>query len=99
MKPDRINKRRLGKRKRTMNFGTWNIKGLRTKQKEVIDEVKRFQMDIVALTETKKKGKGSELIDEYIHLYSGVNKGSRAKAGVFYLSRKTCLKTSNIGRQ
>jgi len=92
LKPDRINKRRLGKRKRTMNFGTWNIKGLRTKQKEVIDEVKRFQMDIVALTETKKKGKGSELIDEYIHLYSGVNKGSRAKAGVSLLIKKNLSK-------
>lgn len=65
-----------------MNIGTWNVKGLRTKQKEVIDELMRLKMDIAVLTETKKKGKGSERIGEYTHLYSGVNMGDRAKAGV-----------------
>ena len=69
-------------------MGTWNIKGLRTKQKEVVDELKRFQMDIVALAETKRKGRGSEQIDDYVHLYSGVDKANRAKAGISLLIRK-----------
>lgn len=39
-------------------------------------------MDIVALTETKKKGTGNELRGDYILFYSGVSKAKRAKAGV-----------------
>jgi hypothetical protein len=39
-------------------------------------------MDIAVLSETKNKGKGEELLRNYIHLWSGVPKSSRAKAGV-----------------
>nr|CAH7729527.1 unnamed protein product [Callosobruchus chinensis] len=80
--PDGSNLRRQRKRKRLMNIGTWNVKSMSTKQSELISEIKRYQMDIVAVTETKKKGNGSEQIEDYIHLYSGVDKICRARAGV-----------------
>ena len=41
-----------------------------------------MKMDVVDLTETKKKGTGSEALGNYIHLFSGVNKYERAKRGV-----------------
>lgn len=65
-----------------MRLATWNIQGLRTKQTEVFQELKRHKIDICILSETKKKGKGSEEIGDYIHLYSGVDKSARAKRGV-----------------
>ncbi|XP_044745075.1 craniofacial development protein 2-like [Coccinella septempunctata] len=42
-------------------------------------------MDIIVLSETKKKGIGSEGLREYIHFFSGVGKDQRAKAGVSIL--------------
>ena len=33
-----------------------------------------MKMDVVVLTETKKKGTGSEAQGNYIHLFSGVKK-------------------------
>jgi len=41
-----------------------------------------MKMDMVILTETKKKGTGSEILGNYIHLFSGVKKFERAKRGV-----------------
>lgn len=65
-----------------MNFGTWNIQGLNTKSEEVFRELNKLKMDIVVLSETKKKGQGSEMKGNYIHIYSGVDKSKRAKSGV-----------------
>ncbi|KAJ4439889.1 hypothetical protein ANN_08018 [Periplaneta americana] len=45
-------------------------------------------MDIVVLTETKKKGQGQEVIGDYIHIWTGVDKTSRAKSGVSVLIKK-----------
>ncbi|XP_030757794.1 craniofacial development protein 2-like [Sitophilus oryzae] len=59
--------------KRTLRIGTWNIQGIATKR-EVFKEMERYDMDIIALTETKKKGKGTEEKDGYVHIYSGVPK-------------------------
>lgn len=41
-----------------------------------------MNVDVAVLTEVKKKGSGTEEIDGYIHVYSGVQKDMRAKAGV-----------------
>lgn len=76
------NKRRRTLRKRTMRLATWNIQGLRTKQLEVFQELKQYKIDICVFTETKKKGRGSEEIEEYMHFYSGVEKSMRARRGV-----------------
>ncbi|KAF2894991.1 hypothetical protein ILUMI_11183 [Ignelater luminosus] len=82
------NRRQLCKRKRTMNISTWNVKNLSTKQNKLLNEIKRFDMDIVAVTETKKKGKGSEHMHDYIHLYSDVDKASKAMAGISIFIKK-----------
>jgi len=58
-KADRDRRPKL--RKRTLKFGTWNVQGCRNKMEEIIREISTMKMDVVVLTETKKKGAGSEL--------------------------------------
>jgi len=47
-----------------------------------------MKMDVVVLTETKKKGKGSETLGNYIHVLIGVKKYEWAKRGVSILINK-----------
>jgi len=47
-----------------------------------------MKMDVVVLTETKKKRAGSELLGNYIHILSEVKKYERAKRGVSVLINK-----------
>jgi exonuclease III len=68
-----------------MKLGTWNVQGCRNKMEEILSEINEMKMDVVVLTETKKKGTGSETLENYIHLFSGVKKYERAKRGVSVL--------------
>ncbi|XP_060528331.1 craniofacial development protein 2-like [Cylas formicarius] len=45
------------------------------------------------MSETKKKGHGTEDIDGHLHMWSGINKENRAKAGVSVLINKKWKKT------
>lgn len=71
-----------------MNIGTWNIQGIAGKIELIAKEAKNLNMEIIALTETKKKGSGTDIIGDYIHIYSGVPKDHRAKRGVSLLINK-----------
>ena len=71
-----------------MNIGTWNVQGIATKSEEVYKEIERSNMDIIALTETKRKGKGTEERNQYIYIYSGVPKEERASSGVILAIKK-----------
>lgn len=75
-----------------MICGTWNVQGSRGKMPEIISEIDKLKIDIITLTETKRKGNGSEMIGNYIHLFSGVPKDSRAKRGVSILINKRLKK-------
>ena len=46
-----------------------------------------MKMDVVDLTETKKKGTGSEALGNYIHLFSGVKKKTQFFSTCFYVFR------------
>jgi exonuclease III len=88
-KPRKVDGDRRPKlRKKTLKFGTWNAQGCKNKMKEIIREVSTMKMDVVVLTETKKKEAGSETLGNYIHLFSGVKKYERAKRGVSVLINK-----------
>ena len=65
-----------------MNIGTWNVQGIFNKMDDVISSLAQQQVDIAFLSETKRKGQGNENRNNYVHFWSGVNKGKRAKAGV-----------------
>jgi hypothetical protein len=45
-----------------MKFGAWNGRGCRNKMEEIIREINIMKMDVVVLTETKKKGTRSETL-------------------------------------
>ena len=46
---------------------------------EIRREINVMNMDVIVLTETKKKGTGNETLGDYIYLFSGVKKKERAK--------------------
>ena len=50
------------------------MQGLANKIGTISSELEKYQMDIVVLTETKKKGCGEEILGKYTHLWSGVDK-------------------------
>jgi hypothetical protein len=75
-------------RKRTLNFGTWNTQSLSRKLMEVTSELKNQGIDVAVVTETKKKGEGSENLGHYDHFYSGVTKDKRAQQGISIFIRK-----------
>lgn len=68
-----------------MRFATWNIKSLNGREQETLQELKDHNIDICALQETKKKGKGQIQYQDYILVYSGVDRHERAKEGVALL--------------
>ena len=79
--------------KRTLIFGTWNVQGISNKLTEVVSEIEKNQIDIAVVTETKKKGHGSENLGCYDMFYSGVSKDQRAQQGVAILVRKGLRKS------
>ncbi|XP_044753786.1 craniofacial development protein 2-like [Coccinella septempunctata] len=79
-----------------MSFGTWNVQGIRGKLEIVVKEIEDLKLDIITITETKKKGSGSEKVGEYVHLFSGVPKHERAKRGVSILIKNN-LKSKITG--
>ena len=48
----------------------------------------KLKMDVIGLTETKRKGTGSEIVGGYVYLYSGVSKDRRTERGVSILIKK-----------
>jgi hypothetical protein len=66
-------------------MATWMVQGCRSKIQEIVKEMERLGIDIASITETKKKGSGSEIIGNYLHFYSGVPEEIGAKGGVSLL--------------
>ena len=68
---------------RTTKIGTWNLRSIKGKELELLGEIKKYNINILGITETKKKGQGHEdlgLGHKLIH--SGVEFKDRAQAGV-----------------
>jgi exonuclease III len=76
-----------GQRLRKIKVATWNIRGI-TGKKDLQTELQKRKIDIAVITETKKKNKGSEDIDKYIMIYSGVPDNKWAVSRVAILIRK-----------
>ena len=65
-----------------------NVQGIRNKTGEIIKGLEELKQDITISTETKKRGNGVEILGPYLHFYSGVLKGKRAKRGMSILVKK-----------
>ncbi|XP_030763520.1 craniofacial development protein 2-like [Sitophilus oryzae] len=76
-----------------LTFGTWNIRSINDKEGELIKEFENIDLDILAITETKKKGKQTvELQNGHIMILSGVQNEKRAQAGVGCIIKSTLAK-------
>ena len=51
----------------------------------LVNEVKNYKIDILGITETKKKGQGTDNLGSHTLVFSGVNRNERARAGVALL--------------
>lgn len=60
----------------------WNIRSWNGKEQEILLEMKEHNIDICALSETKRRGKGYATYPRYIFKYSGSEKHKRASAGI-----------------
>lgn len=74
------------------NLATWNVRGLNKKDEELVEELKKRQIDIAVISETKKKGRGSTEMGDYHMIYSGVEKTERAKSGIAILIKQNWRK-------
>lgn len=61
---------------------TWNIRGRRGKEQELVQEFENAKLDVLAICETKKEGKGElETDGRHLMIFSGVEQVSRDKKG------------------
>lgn len=76
--------------KANWKIATWNVRGLGGKEQELIENLENTNIEIVAITETKKKGKGNQILQNGdLLVYSGVEEKERAKAGVACLIKQS----------
>jgi len=61
-KTDGLSNKRHKARKRLIDYGAWNVQGIRGKLEEITLELGKLKMDVIGLTETKRKGTGSEIV-------------------------------------
>lgn len=80
-----------------MRFGTWNIKTIMGKEPEIVNEMRDRKLELLGLSEVRKKGSGTKIIEGgYTLRYSGVVIDRRAKEGVGVVTSPECeSKVSN----
>ena len=64
-----------------LTIGAWNVRTMRGKDWELIEEMKKYDLSVLGISETKWKGSDAKDIKDFYAIYSGVNEG-RARAGV-----------------
>ena len=68
-------------------LGNWNMLTLTGKELELVKGAKRYYLDIVEVSSTKRRGSGTvELDDEWKLFHSGANPSMSAQAGVGILT-------------
>ena len=81
----------LGRTNR-MNLATWNVRRLSHEEYELLNELKKPNIDTAVITETKNKLKGTKDLSKYFLLYSGVPQNKRALSGVVILIKQNWKK-------
>ena len=72
------------------------MRSMNVKDRELIEEMRKYDLRILGVSKTKWKGSGASDIEDYYTIYSGVSEG-RARAGVaVVLSQglRRCVKSS-----
>ena len=69
-------------------LGNWNILTLTGKELELVEEVKRYHLDIIGVSSTKRRGSGIVDLDGGWKLFcSGADPSMSAQAGMGILTR------------
>jgi hypothetical protein len=66
----------------TLKVTNWNVRGIGAKETELDKECKEKKINSAVITETKKKLKGREDLENYVMIYSGVEQKKRVSYGV-----------------
>ena len=70
-----------------LSVGNWNVRTLTGKEQELVEEAKRYHLDIVGISSTKRRGSGTvEMGGGWKLFYSGVDPTMSAQAGVGILT-------------
>lgn len=71
----------------------WNIRSIKGKEHELVEEFEKANLDFLAITETKKKGQGMiKLGKGHALFYKGVTAEQRAAEGVGCLIKNQQVK-------
>ncbi|XP_072389250.1 uncharacterized protein [Diabrotica undecimpunctata] len=72
-------------------LAAWNVRGFNGKEVELAEEFVKNQIDVLGITDTKKKGKCTQFLENrHFLITNGVSQSERAKEGV------GCLINSNL---
>jgi exonuclease III len=88
-----MEKRNKWKKINILNFTTWNVQGISYKEDQLDDILAKKSIKIAAISESKRKLKGSKEKNNYIQIYSGVIVTERAHSSVMLMVHKS-LKSS-----
>ena len=70
------------KKRSEIRIGTWNVRGIQGKEKELEDEFMKYNLKVLGITETKKKGQSFYITNRNnVYICSGIEESSRAAAG------------------
>ena len=72
------------------------MRAINGKEIELVSEVRKYKVDILGVTETKKKGQGVDNLGSHTLIYSGVNTNERARAGVALLLTNNIYETCDF---
>jgi exonuclease III len=81
------------KNKWKIKLATWNVRGIDFKDQ--LDDIlakkkeRKKEINIAAISETKKQLKGLKETNNFIQVYSGVNANDRAHSGVMLMIHKS----------
>jgi hypothetical protein len=71
-------KRNKWKKRNIYNIANWNTQGKSYKEDQLDDILAKISIKIAAISESKRKLKGSKGTNNYIQIYSGVKATERA---------------------
>ena len=85
---DELERTRTRKWKTPLRIGTWNVRSLYgTGNAMTVDtQIHKYNMDIVAVQETRWPGQGETRINDYTLLYSGRDDDAHRQGVGFYIS-------------
>ena len=79
-------------------LGNWNILTLTGKELKLVKEAKRYHLDFIGVSSTKRRGCGTvELDSGWKFFYSGADPSMSAQAGVGILTSPLCQTVCQIG--